>query len=86
MATSAEIKKKLEKVFDERQAAVLAEVFVDAYGELVKTSDFDGLKAVVKELAEAQARTSGSQILPSTCGVRASWFLHCSPARQSFAA
>ena len=57
MATSAEIKKKLEKVFDERQATVLAEVFVDAYGELVKASDFDGLKAIVKELAEAQTRT-----------------------------
>lgn len=57
MPTSAEIKKKLEKVFDERQATVLAEVFVDAYGELVKTSDFDELKAIVKELAEAQVRT-----------------------------
>lgn len=44
MPTSSEIKKKLEEVFDERQATVLAEVFVDAYGELVKTSDFDELK------------------------------------------
>ncbi len=57
MATSAEIKKKLEKVFDEGQATVLAEAFVDAYGELVNASDFDGLKAIVKELAEAQTRT-----------------------------
>ena len=57
MATWAEIKKKLEKVFGEEQATVLAEVFVDAYGELVKARDFDGLKAIVKELAEAQTRT-----------------------------
>jgi hypothetical protein len=57
MVTLAEIRKKLGEVFDERQATVLAEVFVDAYGELVKTSDFNELKAIVKELAEAQART-----------------------------
>lgn len=57
MLTSAEIKKKLEKVFGKRQAAALSEVLVDAYGELVKSSDFNELKAIVKELAEAQART-----------------------------
>lgn len=57
MLTSAEIKKKLEKVFGKRQAAALSEVLVDAYGKLVKSSDFNELKAIVKELAEAQART-----------------------------
>lgn len=57
MLTLEGIKKKLEKAFDERQATVLTEVIVDAYSELVKTSDFNELKAIVKELAEAQKRT-----------------------------
>lgn len=50
----AEVKKRLEEVFDNRQAAVLTEVIVEAYEDLVKTSDFNELKAIVKELAEAQ--------------------------------
>lgn len=59
-----EIKKKLEKVFDKRQATVLTEVITEAYNELVKASDFNELKGIVKELgvkvgelAEAQRRT-----------------------------
>jgi uncharacterized protein YukE len=52
-----EIKRKLQTVFDERQARVLAEVVIDAYTDLVKTSDFNELKGIVKELAEAQKRT-----------------------------
>ena len=57
MRTSTEIKERLEKVFDKAQASVLIEVIVDAYGELVKAGDFNELKAIVKELAEAQRRT-----------------------------
>jgi len=57
MRTSTEIKERLEKVFDKAQASVLTEVIVDAYGELVKAGDFNELKAIVKELAEAQRRT-----------------------------
>ena len=57
MATPAEIRQKLERVFDERQASVLAEVFADAHGELIRTADFEGLTATVKELAQAQTRT-----------------------------
>lgn len=57
MRTSADIKERLEKVFDKAQASVLIEVIVDAYGELVKAGDFNELKAIVKELAEAQRRT-----------------------------
>jgi predicted CopG family antitoxin len=52
-----EVRKKLEKVFEKRQANVLAEVITDAYTELVKAKDFNELKQVVKELAEAQKRT-----------------------------
>ena len=54
---TAEIKKKLEDVFDNRQASVLSEVITDAYSDLVKTSDFNELKGIVKDLAEAQKRT-----------------------------
>jgi hypothetical protein len=43
MTTQATIKMKLEKVFDERQATVLAEVIDDAYNALVKTSGKDRL-------------------------------------------
>ena len=57
MASTKEIKKKLEKVFDKGQATVLSEVISDAYSDLVKTSDFNELKGIVKELAEAQKRT-----------------------------
>jgi len=57
MTSTKEIKKKLEKVFDKKQAIVLSEVISDAYSDLVKTSDFNELKGIVRELAEAQKRT-----------------------------
>jgi len=55
--TRPAIRQKLEQVFEKRQAAVLAEVVEAAYTDLVKTSDFNELKAIVGELAAAQART-----------------------------
>ena len=57
MQASTDIRKKFESVFKKNQAGVLAEVITDAYSELVKTSDFNELKGIVKELAEAQNRT-----------------------------
>ena len=58
------MEEKLAQVFDRRQAVVLAEVIREAYSDLVRTSDFNELKAIVrdlalaqKELAEAQKRT-----------------------------
>ncbi len=55
---------KLQTVFPPEQAAVLAEVIHEAYTDLVKTSDFNELKEIVRdlsvkmgELAEAQKRT-----------------------------
>ncbi len=57
MLRQAEITRKLETVFEQQQAVVLAEVVTDAYGDLVKTGDFNELKFIVKELAEAQKRT-----------------------------
>jgi len=56
-----EIKRKLENVFNDQQADVLADVITVAYSDLVKTSDFNELKAIVKELAEAQKELAEAQ-------------------------
>ncbi len=52
-----EIKERLKSVFDEKQAEVLAEVIYKSYENLIKVSDFNELKEIVRELAEAQKRT-----------------------------
>ena len=64
MHTAVDIKRRLERVFERRQADALAEVITDAYSELVKTSDFNELKEIVRdigiktaELSEAHKRT-----------------------------
>ena len=49
--------KRLKLYFPPQQAEVLAEVITDAYNSLVKTSDFNELKGIVRELAQAQQRT-----------------------------
>jgi hypothetical protein len=51
------VRERLMSVFSERQATVLAETITDAYDDLLKVSDFNELKAIVKDLALAQART-----------------------------
>ncbi|MCX7614096.1 MAG: hypothetical protein N2Z40_07780, partial [Caldimicrobium sp.] len=48
--------RKIREVFNPEQAEVLEELF-DFLDELVKASDFNELKAIVKELAEAQKET-----------------------------
>jgi hypothetical protein len=57
MLTPTEAKSKLEQVFEPSQADVLTEVWVEAYGELVKVGDFAELKGLVRELVQAQGRT-----------------------------
>ena len=57
MQAATDLRKKLEHVFEKKQASLLAQVITDEYSELVKTSDFNELKGIVKELAEAQKRT-----------------------------
>jgi hypothetical protein len=57
MVKEEELTRKFETVFEVRQAVVLAEAITEAYTDLVKTSDFNELKAIVKDLAEAQNRT-----------------------------
>lgn len=49
--------RRFEQVFERRQASVLAEAINDAYSQLVKTSDFNELKAIMARLAMAQERT-----------------------------
>jgi len=57
MLTAQTIKRELEKVFNTRQSTALSKVIVEAHDELVKADDFNELKGIVKELAEAQKET-----------------------------
>lgn len=57
MATVETLTRRFEKVFEPQQANVLAESIVEAYDDLIKTSDFSELKAIVRDLAQAQQRT-----------------------------
>ncbi len=57
MLTPSEMTRKLQSVFEPHQVAVLSEVITAAYENLVKTSDFSELKAIVQELAVAQQNT-----------------------------
>jgi len=57
MQTPAALQQRLRAAFNDQQAALLAEVVTEAYAELVKTHDFNELKEIVRDLAQAQART-----------------------------
>lgn len=57
MLSQAEMLRKLSAVFEPRQAKVLTEVITEAYSDLVRARDFNELKEIVRELAEAQKRT-----------------------------
>ena len=66
MLQQMEITRELETVFQHPQAFVLSRVITNAYNDLVKTSDFNELKEIVrdiaveqKKLAKAQNRTEG---------------------------
>ncbi len=48
---------RFETVSTPEQAQVLAETITEAYADLIKAKDFNELKAIVKDLAEAQERT-----------------------------
>ncbi|MDM7327613.1 MAG: hypothetical protein P3X23_010950 [Thermosynechococcus sp. Uc] len=54
--TSA-LEEKLRTVFSPEQAHLLAEVIREAYDEVVKAKDFNELKSIVADLAQAQKRT-----------------------------
>ncbi|WKT81196.1 hypothetical protein QYC27_13065 [Thermosynechococcus sp. PP45] len=51
------LEEKLRAAFSPEQAHLLAEVIREAYDDLVKAKDFNELKAIVADLAQAQKRT-----------------------------
>ena len=57
MANRTLMLEQLGIVFAEEQAEVLAEVIFNAYNDFVRRDDFNELKEIVRELAEAQQRT-----------------------------
>lgn len=57
MASVPEIRSRLQPVFTEPQADLLANVLVETHAELVTRGDFHRLTCTVEELAEAQKRT-----------------------------
>ena len=57
MADRMAMLEKLGNAFAEEQAELLSEVIFNAYNELVRRADFNELKDVVRDLAEAQSRT-----------------------------
>ncbi|MCC6271296.1 MAG: hypothetical protein IT190_08470 [Microbacteriaceae bacterium] len=57
MATVQTLTRRFERVFEPEQAVVLAETITEAYNDLIKTNDFNDLKAIVKDLAIAQRET-----------------------------
>ena len=61
MFTTTYFEYRLATAFDKKQAKLLAEVVVEAYSELVKTSDFNELKSIVKELTVAQKELAAAQ-------------------------
>ncbi|RMF39004.1 MAG: chordopoxvirus fusion protein [Chloroflexi bacterium] len=61
MTVVERLKLRLAEAFEERQAAILAEVITEAYDSLVKVSDFNELKEIVRDLAEAQRDLAEAQ-------------------------
>ena len=61
MVNRTRMREKLGRVFVSQQAEVLSEVIYDAYHDLVRADDFNELKGIVKELAEAQQHLAKAQ-------------------------
>ena len=57
MLTGNTLAEHLAQEFTPSQAALLSEVITSAYSDLVKAADFNELKEIVRDLAEAQQRT-----------------------------
>ncbi|EDN71127.1 conserved hypothetical protein [Beggiatoa sp. PS] len=52
---------KLSRIFEPKQAEVLAETIVEAYNGLVQREDFNELKSLVREIAQAQKELTVAQ-------------------------
>jgi len=57
MLTGNALTQHLAREFTPSQAALLSEVITTAYSDLVRAADFNELKEIVRDLAEAQQRT-----------------------------
>ncbi|MGQ9497926.1 MAG: hypothetical protein ACUVSP_06490, partial [Desulfotomaculales bacterium] len=55
------VRARLKTVFPPEQAAVLAEVIHEAYTDLVKTSDFNELKEIVRDLGAKMGELAQAQ-------------------------
>lgn len=62
MSKQENIVRELSAVFEVQQAEAIAKVVTAAYNDLVKTSDFNELKAIVQQLAEAQVEMKQAQV------------------------
>lgn len=70
MSKQQNIVRELSAVFEVQQAEAIAKVVTAAYEDLVKTSDFNELKAIVKELATAQVEMKKEMQALATAQVR----------------
>ena len=61
MYTVESLTKRFETAFTPKQAQMLADAITTSYRELVKTSDFNELKQIVRDLAEAQQDLAQAQ-------------------------
>jgi hypothetical protein len=61
MLTTTSARQRLAQVFNEKQAAVLADVIHESYSDLVRTGDFNELKEIVRNLAAAQQELTAAQ-------------------------
>lgn len=61
MATIETLTRRFARVFEPQQAEMLAETITEAYTELVKTSDFNELKEIVRDLADSQRDLADAQ-------------------------
>lgn len=61
MFTLTAIKERLEEVFEKHQAEVLATTIFGTYNELVKASDFNELKGIVRDISVEVKELAGAQ-------------------------
>ena len=61
MSSTTYFEDKLSQAFEPKQAKLLAETIVEAYNNLVKVGDFNELKSLVRDIAEAQKELTVAQ-------------------------
>jgi hypothetical protein len=61
MSSTTYFEDKLSQAFEPKQAKLLAETIVEAYDNLVKVGNFNELKSLVRDIAEAQKELTVAQ-------------------------